>query len=298
MSFCPAGFRTRVEANNNFCDIACSSDEYYNTQNSKCIGACTSDYTRVWQSISFCDLPASNNNNTNNANGSSYSASLQFSVRYDIPLSDFKSKDSLSKFIALLASVLGVESSQILILDIRSGSTIIDSEVVVTSTSDSKSVAEADAKVTTLSQQFNTAAQSNNLALDNVKVLNYQSTVITPSREQSTTKKKSMVGIVAGVVGGVTLIAVITTIYCVYQQKRKQAMRVNSEVTRIKANKVHVHGNENPLRNDPNATAQVFAPDGNWNRTQFDDQWNNSQQVWNNGQQTYWRDERSMVQMA
>ena len=248
------------------CNETCSSDftPYLNVScifpcgldgalypDGSCASGCSTGYTLQKEgSFQFCveDTTTSNNqtnstNSTNSTSGSSYSVSVSIYVRYDIPLSDFNAQNYLAKFISLLANLLGVDSSEIIIISIRSGSTIIESKVVLTSASDSQSIAATKAKANTMDETLTLAADQNNLNLDGIAVLNSNFGVVTPEEDQSndeSTTKKSKTSKLTILIAMIAIAVVISAIaaFSFYKFKMRRKSRKVTNLGRVKGYKL------------------------------------------------------------
>jgi len=224
---CPEKFTPHLNAT---CSFPCGlNNALY--PNGSCLPSCTGDFTtRVQGNFMFCD------ENTPVTNGS-YTAVLEIYIRYNITVSDFYDQSGIIKFLQLLASLFGVDISQITILNIREGSTIIESKVTVNSESQSK----ASSKIQTMSQKFENAAQTNNLNLEGMKVLNHRSSIVIPEQDQIKVEEpssSSAVAIGVGVGVGLAVLAVGIIVYSVYRKKQKHKMRrvAKSEAYKVEAN--------------------------------------------------------------
>jgi len=233
---CPNKFTPYVNAT---CSSPCGlNNALY--PNGSCLQSCIGDFkTRMEGNFMFCDeIPPVTNGS------SSYTAILELYIRYNITLTDFYNQNGLIKFLKLLAELLGIDISQIIISDIREGSTIIETKVAITSDSDSKSKASANSKVKEMSEKFENAAQANNLNLEGIKVLNHRSSMVIPDRDNIKVEESSssVVAIAAGVGVGLAVLALGIIAYSVYRRKQKLKMR---RVTKIAAHQVEA----NPVAN-------------------------------------------------
>lgn len=103
---------------------------------------------------------------------------IQTSTRYNISLADFNSQDGADKFIQQSASLLEIDPSLITIVDLREGSTIVESQIILPSFSDQASVDATQSKAQALSEKLSYAVNHNNLdVIDGVNVLDYESNI-------------------------------------------------------------------------------------------------------------------------
>jgi len=206
------------------CESPCGMLSAFYPNNTCIYGTnCAPGFTkRIIHNCTFCD----ESSNPSSTNGT-YSAILEIYIRYNITLTNFNSVGGLEKFLQLLSALLGVDLSQIVITKIREGSTIIESQVKVTSDSDSKSVATTKLMISTMSQKFQDAAETQALNLnEDVKVLNYRSSIITSEKSQIQVEKSSSSGVAIGVGVGLGIVAVGIIAFAVYKYQKKRLFRV------------------------------------------------------------------------
>jgi len=223
---CPAEFTAYLNAS---CVFPCG-EEAALYPDGTCGSFCRNGYSKRWEgSFRFCDEEETDE---------SFIIRIGIYIRYEISLSDFNSYNYLAKFITKMAKLLGVRNSDIKIKSIKSGSTIIDSEVVLKSGSDSKSVASTKSKASTMNEKLSTAAESNTLGLDGVKALNHHFSVSTEddSKIEASSSSTSAIGVGVGVAAGLTAVALVTfSIYRLKKRKNK-VLRVGEEDYRVKGN--------------------------------------------------------------
>ena len=235
---CPAGFTVRKNA---ICAFPCGKNSALYS-NGRCLDTCIDGYTlRMISNFMVCDKDEADSSDDDDDLSS---ATVEIYLRYNIPFKDFNSGGYLAKFIAMLAKFLDINSSDIKILSLKEGSTMIESEIKV----QSKSSKSATSKANALNKKLAEAIESNNLNLEGIGVLNHHFSVVLPEKEQSgtgnnKTHKKSLYALAVGL--GVAILVLLVA--CKYARKRtffkvkKQAeektpeVRVNNSVSEIPA---------------------------------------------------------------
>jgi len=224
---------------------------------------------RIVHNSTFCDEDTSSNPPSTNG---TYSAILEIYIRYNITLTDFNSANGREKFLKLLSTLLGVDLSQIVITNIREGSTIIESQVKVTSDSDSKSIATTKSKVSTMSQKFQDAVETQALNLnENVKVLNSRSSIVIPEEKHIQVEKSSSSGVAIGVGVALGVVAVGIIAFAVYKYRKNKLFRVKeakrNETYRVEVNAGSVEKNQEEAKSFAmNSVVQVSENRGDNNK--------------------------------
>jgi hypothetical protein len=162
-------------------------------------------------------------------------------------LIDFNSQNGLNIFIQQLALILGVDPSDIIIIDVREGSTIIESAVVLTSESDQSSMNTGTSRAQEMSQRYSSAIGNQQLNLfSGVDILDSRQSVqvSTPSTGSisqvlsSESSSGSAVGI--GVGAGLAALFVVVGGYWLYRRYRARkdvkSAKTETDVIREKAN--------------------------------------------------------------
>jgi len=209
---CPSGFSARENA---ICAFPCGKNSAL-YPNGRCLDTCIIGYTlRMEGNFMVCDKDTTSP--TDDDDGL-YSATVEIYLRYDIPFKDFNAGDYLAKFVTMLTKLLDVNSSDIKILSLKDGSTMIESEVAVKS----KPLKDTTLKANALSQKLNDAVESKDLNLEGIGVLNHHFSVVFPEQEQtgtenSNTHKKTPYALAIGLGVGLIVLLVI----CKYQRKHK-----------------------------------------------------------------------------
>jgi len=233
---CPAEFTPSLNAS---CTFPCGLNGALYPDGS-CSSDCSTGYVvEMIGNFQLCvedTNSGANPNNQTNSTGGSVTVTIEIYIRYNITLTDFNQLNYLIKFIELLANLLGVDPSEIIIISITEGSTIIESKVEVTSGSDSKSVAAAKAKAETMNDKLDAAVLSKSLELDGIAVLNSKFSVITPEGEEDDigdVKKSSALSsssskiVVLIVIIAIAAVAVLITACALYRYKlRKRSLQV------------------------------------------------------------------------
>jgi len=244
---CPAEFTPSLNAS---CTFPCGLDGALYPDGS-CSSGCSTGYTvEMIGNFQLCVEDTTETNPPTNST-ESYTVTIEIYIRYDITLTDFNSLNYLIKFINLLANLLGVDPSQIIIISITEGSTIIQSKVELTSdSSDTESIATNKAKAQTMNEKLEAAAESKDLDLDGIAVLNSKFSVITPDddSDSSTDSKKSSALssssskiVVLIVIIAIAAVALAIIAFAVYRFKLK---RKSMQVVDLKrAKEYSVEGN-------------------------------------------------------
>jgi len=129
-------------------------------------------------------------------------------------LKDFNAGGYRAKFIALMAKLLDVSSSDIKIISLKEGSTIIESEVVLGTKS----------KANLINQKLTEAAESKSFNLEGVGVLNHKFSIVIPesgTENDDIDDKSSSKAIAIGLGVGLAVGIVTLVVYLRYRKKQK-----------------------------------------------------------------------------
>jgi len=127
---------------------------------------------------------------------------------------------------------LDVSSSDIKIISLKEGSTIIESEVVLKS----ESLAGTKSKANSINQKLTEAAESKDLNLEGVGVLNHKFTVVIPEsgteNDDVDTDKSSSKALAIGLGVGLAVVAVGIISLVVYSryQKKQKLLKVREQI--------------------------------------------------------------------
>ena len=167
--------------------------------------------------------------------------SIQASVRYDISISEFFAQNGPAAFIDKVAAILNINPASIRIVEIRSGSTIIEAFIdsryqESTYESDLAARNELNDFVSKLEQ----AASGGELSILGAGVLDasFRVSLVRESQPETITSKTKIIIIVCSVVGGLALIAASYFIYSKYNKKKIAAAKAVTQFE-PKSNKLH-----------------------------------------------------------
>jgi len=218
---CPYGFFANKSA---ICINPCDLETYLYADG-RCLGYCLPGFTpREEGGFKFCD--------------NIMTATVQMYVRYDISLTAWTSEKYEDKFIALIAKLLEISSSDIKVLRTTSGSTIVEAEAVIKS----GSTVTLKSKATDANQKLNDAAKAGELDIEGTAVLDSNFNIVMdevtePEQRHVTleTSSSKTVGMAVGVGAGVVVLGAIIVGVRVYRfkmiQREARERDENREIT-------------------------------------------------------------------
>jgi len=149
--------------------------------------------------------------------------SIKISVRYDISVTDFYSQSGTTAFIDRIAAVLGINPASIRVVQVVSGSSIVNAYVDSSiQGSDADSITAANEELSAYIKKL----EKSDVSILGAKVLNtsYKITLIEPvdttSDDSSSKKTQTIVIIVASVVGFLALAVGVYFFYTRYYKKK------------------------------------------------------------------------------
>ena len=277
----------RVEDNISYCDVTveCPSVYDYRYANGSCLSSCPSPYEilNLLTGGFFCDVPCPIGYfNTENGDGcvsscegeiktrgdilycneewhpedsdKSFSTTIEVYLRYDISLAVFSSQGYFTKFISLLARFLKAFSNvSVHIVNIKEGSTIIESQVVLKSGSQDGLKSKANEMMSKLER----AAESGRLNLDGIPALNHR---FSNAIEDDKSSKK---GLAIGLGVGLGVVAVALGAYLIYRYKKKQRLMRVKEASKAEGNNERRNGEIGPQQvNNSVSVSQALVGNG------------------------------------
>ncbi len=217
---CPSPYQDDMLGGFSFCNSPCHLS-FYNPFKKTCVNSCGPEFIRIEDDISYCD---ENEDEESDSDDEVFWVTLGIYLRYNISLSDFKAQNYPIKFLDLLAGLLDLEASDIDIISLREGSTIIESEIVLKSEADPRSKIATKTKANTMVQKLTSAAKSKGLDFDDISVLDYRFSTVASEEDKVesiklSSKTKTFVIIIIAVVGGAVVIAAASVL--IYEIKRR-----------------------------------------------------------------------------